>query len=78
VRTLEETTGGPAVVTLAILPWGEIYLDGKKQGVSPPLLELQVVPGKHVLEVRNTTFPVYRKVIHVKHGVKITIRHVFK
>lgn len=78
VRTLEETTGGPAVVTLAILPWGEIYLDGKKQGVSPPLLELQVVPGRHVLEARNTTFPVYRKVIQVKHGVKITIRHVFK
>ncbi|MFA5372269.1 MAG: adenylate/guanylate cyclase domain-containing protein, partial [Sideroxydans sp.] len=53
VRTLEETTGGPGVVGLIIQPWGEIYLDGKKQGVSPPLLEMQVVPGKHTLEIRN-------------------------
>lgn len=78
VRTLEETTGGPAVVSLAILPWGEVYLDGKKQGISPPLLELQVVPGKHVLEIRNSTFPVYKKAIQVKHGAKIIIRHDFK
>ena len=77
-RTLEETTGGPALVSLSIMPWGEVYLDGKIQGVSPPLLELQVVPGKHTLEIRNTTFPVYKEVIRVKAGVKIKIRHRFK
>ncbi len=78
IRTLEDTTGGPAVVSLAILPWGEIYLDGKKQGVSPPLMELQVVAGKHTLEIRNSTFPVYREVIRVKPGANIKIRHSFK
>lgn len=78
VRTLEETTGGPAVVSLAIQPWGEVYLDGKKQGVSPPLLELQVVPGKHTLEIRNTTFQVYKEVIAVKAGAQIKIRHSFQ
>lgn len=78
VRTLEDTTGGPAVVSLAILPWGEVYLDGKLQGVSPPLMELQVVAGKHTLEIRNTTFPVYKEVIRVKPGANIKIRHSFK
>lgn len=78
IRTLEDTTGGPAVVSLAILPWGEIYLDGKKQGVSPPLMELQVVAGKHTLEIRNSTFPVYKKVIRVTPGSNIKIRHSFK
>ncbi|MBU1215430.1 MAG: hypothetical protein KKF58_02345 [Gammaproteobacteria bacterium] len=78
IRTLEDTTGGPAVVSLAILPWGEIYLDGKKQGVSPPLMELQVVAGRHTLEIRNTTFPVYKKEIKVKPGASIKIRHSFK
>ena len=78
IRTLEDTTGGPAVVSLAILPWGEIYLDGKKQGVSPPLMELQVVAGRHTLEIRNSTFPVYKKVIRVKPGANIKIRHSFK
>jgi len=78
VRTLAETTGGPAVVSLAIVPWGEIYLDGKKQGVSPPLLELQVVAGSHKLEIRNSTFPVFKQVIKAKPGAKIIIKHRFK
>lgn len=78
VRTLVETTGGPAVVSLAVLPWGEIYLDGKLQGVSPPLLELQVVAGTHKMEIRNSSFPVYKEVIKAKPGEKIKIKHSFK
>jgi hypothetical protein len=77
VRTLEETTGAPAVVSLGIMPWGEIYLDGRMQGVSPPLLELQVAQGKHEIKIRNTTFPVATKIITVKSGEKIKIRHTF-
>jgi len=78
VRTLDETTGGPAVITLSIVPWGEVYLDGKKQGVSPPLLELQVVAGTHKMEIRNSNFPVYKEVIKAKPGAKIKIAHSFK
>jgi hypothetical protein len=77
VRTLAETTGAPAVVSLVVQPWGEIYLDGRMQGVSPPLLELQVVAGKHEIKIRNTKFPVYTQVIRVKSGQKIKIRHTF-
>ena len=81
VRTLEETTivkpEVAALVNVAVTPWGEIYLDGRMQGVSPPLAELQVVPGKHEIEIRNTTFPVYTQSIHVKAGEKIKIRHKF-
>ena len=78
VRTLAETTGGPAEIGLSIIPWGEVYLDGKLQGVSPPLLELQVVAGQHKLEIRNSTFPVYKEVIKAKPGAKIKIKHSFK
>lgn len=77
VRTLAETTGAPAVVSLVVLPWGEVYLDGRMQGVSPPLLELQVVAGKHEIKIRNTTFPAYTQVIKVKSGEKIKIKHTF-
>ncbi len=77
VRTLAETTGAPAVVSLVVQPWGEIYLDGRMQGISPPLLELQVVAGKHEIRIRNTTFPVYTQVIRVKSGEKIKIKHTF-
>lgn len=77
VRTLAETTGAPAVVSLGILPWGEIYLDGRMQGVSPPLLELQVAEGKHEIRIRNTTFPAVTRVITVKAGEKIKIKYRF-
>ena len=77
VRTLAETTGAPAVVSLGVLPWGEIYLDGRMQGVSPPLLELQVAEGKHEIKIRNTTFPAVTRVITVKAGEKIKIKYRF-
>jgi Adenylate and Guanylate cyclase catalytic domain/PEGA domain len=77
IRTLAETTGAPAVVSLGVLPWGEIYLDGRMQGVSPPLMELQVVEGKHEIKIRNTTFPSVTRVITVKSGEKIKIKHRF-
>ena len=82
VRTLEETTaintGAPARVNLAVSPWGEIYLDGRIQGVSPPLTELEVMPGTHEIEIRNTTFPPYSRVIRAKAGGVIKIQHKFK
>ena len=77
VRTLEETTGAAAVMSLVVLPWGEVYLDGRLQGVSPPLIELQVAPGKHDIEIRNASFPVYKQAIQVKVGEKLTIKHTF-
>ncbi len=77
VRTLAETTGAPAVVSLVVQPWGEVYLDGRMQGVSPPLMELQVVAGRHEIKIRNTTFPAVTQVIKVKSGEKIKIKHKF-
>jgi len=80
-RSLEETTainsGAPATITLSVAPWGEVYLNGRMQGVSPPLAELQVVPGKHEVEIRNTAFPAYKKVFLFKPGSALKIRHKF-
>ena len=80
-RTLEETTavdpGAVALVSIAATPWGEVYLDGRMQGVSPPLTKLQVAPGKHEIEIRNTTFPAYTQNIHVKANEEIKIKHKF-
>ncbi len=80
-RTVEETTainsGAPARVSLTVTPWGEIYLNGRMQGVSPPLTELEVVPGTHLIEIRNTTFPKYSQTFHVDANGVIKIKHKF-
>ncbi len=70
--------GEPGFVSFAITPWGEIYVDGKKQGVSPPLREVPVSPGRHDIEVRNTTFPPYTQTVEVKPGDRIRIRYRFQ
>lgn len=66
-----------ATVTIAVIPWGEVYLDGKQQGVSPPLDVLHVTPGKHEIEIRNTTFPPYTLSVVVKAGEQLKIKHKF-
>lgn len=64
-------------VLLAIKPWGEIYVDGKKKGISPPLKILSLMPGAHSIEVRNTTFPSFAKTVDVRPGAEIRIEHKF-
>jgi len=65
-------------ITLAINPWGEVYLDGKKMGVSPPLKELQVTPGKHTIEIKNTSFAGHTETLEVKLNARVKITHQFR
>jgi class 3 adenylate cyclase len=67
----------PATVSVGIAPWGEVYLDGNKKGVSPPLNSLQMAPGKHQIEIRNTTFPPYLQTVELKPGEQFKIKHKF-
>ncbi len=64
-------------VTFAVTPWGEIHVDGRLRGVAPPLQELRVAPGKHVIEIRNPTFPAHRETIEVPPDGVVRIRHKF-
>jgi class 3 adenylate cyclase len=72
------STGAPAIVSFAIAPWGEIYVDGQKRGVSPPMRELELSPGRYKIEVRNTTFPAHVRTIEVESGAQFRIRHRFR
>jgi class 3 adenylate cyclase len=64
-------------VELAVLPWGEVLIDGKSRGVSPPLRTLEIPPGSHTIELRNTTFPSHVEKVDVKAGEAVRIRHRF-
>ncbi len=65
-------------VSIGIAPWGEVYVDGKKKGVSPPLNSLKLAPGKHQIEIRNTTFPPYKQIVDLKPGNRLKIKHIFR
>jgi len=66
------------VIQLAILPWGEVFVDGKSRGVSPPLRTIELPPGSHVVEVRNTSFPSYIQRLEVRSGEPVRFRHQFR
>jgi hypothetical protein len=66
-----------ALITLAIAPWGEVYVDGDRIGVSPPVNEVEVAPGKRRIEIRNGSLPVYTQIVEVRADEKVRIKHKF-
>jgi len=64
-------------VNISAQPWAEVYVDGLRQGVSPPMNEIAVAPGKHQIELRNSSFPAYVEAVDAKPGVQISIKHRF-
>jgi class 3 adenylate cyclase len=67
-----------ARVELAVAPWGEVLVDGNSRGVSPPLRVLEVAPGVHTVEIRNSTFPAHVEQVQLKAGEAVRIRHRFR
>jgi hypothetical protein len=70
--------GDSGRVELAVLPWGEVLVDGRSRGVSPPLRVLDIPAGSHTIEIRNSTFPSHVEKVNVKPGQAVRIRHRFK
>jgi class 3 adenylate cyclase len=68
----------PGVVQFSILPWGEVFVNGKSRGVSPPLRTLEIRPGMHTIEIRNTTFPSLSRRVEVRSGEPVRIHHRFR
>jgi class 3 adenylate cyclase len=76
--TAKAPAGPTAFLTLAISPWGEVLVDGKSMGVSPPLSELQLAPGTYRIEIRNGSFRPYREMLELEANQTIRIKHKFK
>ena len=68
----------PAVVELRIAPRGEVFVDGKSQGLSPPLARLELSPGTHSIEVRNSPHPTHRRQLTLAAGQTLRLRHSFQ
>ena len=60
------------------LAGGEVFVNGKSQGVSPPKKFIKLDPGKYKIEVKNTTFPVHAQNLEVKTRDEVTLKHRFQ
>jgi class 3 adenylate cyclase len=73
-----QSVGAAGRVELAVAPWGEVLVDGKSRGISPPLRVLELAPGSHTVEIRNSTFPAHVARVEVKAGEAVKIQHRFR
>jgi serine/threonine-protein kinase len=67
-----------ATVRLAIAPWGEVFVDGKFRGMTPPMESVELPPGRHRLEIRNSILPTYIADVRLDAGDTQHIRHRFE
>ncbi len=68
----------PAVIKLQVRPRGDIYVDGALKGRTPPLLEIEIPAGPHLIQIRNPGFPMLETTIDLKPGEKTTLAHTFR
>ncbi|MPW21304.1 protein kinase [Paraburkholderia sp. CNPSo 3157] len=55
-------------IRLQVYPWGEVYVDGVRRGVSPPLKTLALAPGQYGIEIRNGQLPPMRRTVRLDPG----------
>lgn len=65
-------------VRVDIRPWGEVWIDGRPRGVSPPLRQLSLPPGRYAVTVRNPAGPDHRLDLQVVAGQGAAIAHAFE
>jgi hypothetical protein len=68
----------PVTVRVAVRPWGEVVVNGRSRGVSPPLRELSLPPGRYQVTVRNASAGDYRMTLTVAPGRPASITHEFE
>ena len=67
----------PAWLILAVKPWGEVYVDGRKIGITPPLKKFEVPPGRRQITVTNSSLPSYQMQVTLDPEEQVTVAHDF-
>ncbi len=67
----------PGTVRLAISPWGRVVVNRRVVGVTPPLTQLSLPPGRHVVTITNDESPPHTLTVQVRSGQSLTISHTF-
>ena len=65
------------LVRIAISPWGDVEVDGKPAGTSPPVTELSLIEGRHQIVIRNADLPPHSVVVNVTADQPVSLKHRF-
>jgi hypothetical protein len=67
-----------ATLLFDVSPWGEIYVDGKLHGTTPPINTVDLPAGRHRIELRNSAQPPSLIYTTLEPGDVRRIRHRFE
>ena len=76
-ETQPEAAGGTGMLLFTVSPWGEIYVDGRHYGTTPPLYELRIPSGQHRIEIRHSDYPTHVRTVNVRPGTRLDVKHWF-
>jgi eukaryotic-like serine/threonine-protein kinase len=62
---------------VAVTPWGEVEVDGRPVGITPPLVRLELTEGTHEVTIRNGDFPPFSTRVEVHADKPAVVRHRF-
>ena len=65
-------------VRLRIDPWGQVFVNGRSIGNSPPVKQVKLAPGKYKIEVKNGTFAPFVTNIEVKAKEDVGVKYKFQ
>jgi eukaryotic-like serine/threonine-protein kinase len=68
----------PGLLQLAVTPWGQVEVDGRAMGTTPPLTRLTLPAGSHQIVVRNGDYPAHTVNVTVGEDKPVTLRHRFE
>jgi serine/threonine protein kinase len=66
-----------SAVHLSIKPWGKVSVDGQSAGISPPLINLPLTPGQHVISITNGDYPEVFFPVVIHEGKDIVVSYQF-
>ncbi len=66
-----------SIIGLAVSPWGEVLINGRRAGVSPPLTMVEVDSGRVTIEVRNGDSSPFTQILDLAPGEEVRIKHRF-
>ncbi|RJG09395.1 hypothetical protein D3872_23140 [Massilia cavernae] len=78
-NTVTQDRSGPGTIyTLQIKPWGTVYVDGEKRGVSPPMKYLKLTNGKRTIRIENPSQRSHVITVNAGRNKWGTISHEFR
>jgi hypothetical protein len=78
IKPVVKPAAAQGTVSFSIQPWGDVYINGRSVGASPPVKQSRLAPGTYRVEIKNTTFTPYVVSVEVKSQENVSVRHRFQ